>query len=108
MRKIGIINCYKMSKHCSGIGCFRSLQARTDAFEHYDLEGFVLLGFGHCNECCRTTPADIQVRAENLKKAGVTTIHLSSCIKLKCPNYNNFIEILNKDFTIVGYTHAIQ
>ena len=108
MHKIGIINCHKMSKHCSGIGCFRSLQARTDAFERYDQGNFILLGFGHCNECCQTEPADIQVRAADLKKAGVTTIHLSSCIKIKCPNYNNFIEILEKGFTIVGHTHAVQ
>lgn len=108
MQKIGIINCYKMSKNCAGLGCFRSLHAGTDAFERYAEEGFVLLGFGHCNECCRTSPADIQVRAASMQKAGVTTIHLSSCIKLKCPNYKNFIEILTKDFTIVDHTHAVQ
>ena len=107
MRKIGIINCYKMSKQCSGINCFRSLQAKTDAFAQYDQEGFVLLGFGHCNECCQTTPADIQRRGESLRKAGVTTIHLGSCIKLKCPNYGDFMEILSKDFTVAGQTHAL-
>lgn len=107
MHKIGIINCYKRSKGCSGIGCFKSLQAGTDAFARYRQEGFVLLGFGHCNECCRTSPADIQIRAASLKQAGVTSIHLASCIKLMCPNYNKFIEILEKDFVLVGHTHAL-
>jgi hypothetical protein len=43
-----------------------------------------------------------------MKKAGVDTIHISSCIKLKCPNYNEFISILSKDFKMVPFTHAIK
>jgi hypothetical protein len=43
-----------------------------------------------------------------MKKAGVDTIHIGSCIKLNCPNYSEFINILSKDFKIVPYTHIIK
>lgn len=108
MNKIGIINCYKMSKTCSGINCFSSMKAKIDSFETYSRGGFELVAFGHCNECCKTSPSDIAVRGESMKKAGVDTIHVSSCIKLKCPNYNEFIKILSNDFKIVPFTHAIK
>ena len=108
MKNVGIINCFKKSKNCSGIGCFNSINNKIDSFERYSKEGFKFVGFGHCNECCKTSPQDITMRGESLKRAGADTIHISSCIKLTCPNYNQFIEILAKDFNIVEYTHAIK
>jgi predicted metal-binding protein len=106
MKKVGIINCYKKSKECSGSGCFNSINNKIDSFERYSEEGFQLVGFGHCNECCKTSIKDISHRAESLKMAGADTIHISSCIKGMCPNYNKFIEILSKDYDVVEYTHA--
>ena len=108
MKKVGIINCFKMSKKCSGTGCFNSINNKIDSFERYSKEGFQLVGFGHCNECCKMSAEDISLRAENLKKEGADTVHISSCIKLMCPNYNKFIEILSRDFDVVEYTHAVR
>jgi predicted metal-binding protein len=84
------------------------MKAKSDSFEAYSRDGFELVGFGHCNECCKTSPADIAARAESMKKAGVDTIHIGSCIKRNCPNYTEFIEILSKEFTVVGHTHALR
>jgi len=107
MEKIGIINCYKMSKSCSGRLCFPAMNSRSDAFQAYGPEGFELRAFGHCNECCKTSPEDIALRASSMREAGVETIHISTCIKKFCPNYDNFIQILSKDFKIVTGTHAL-
>jgi len=108
MKSVGIINCFKQSKKCSGTGCFNSINNKIDSFERYAEEGFQFVGFGNCNECCKTSIEDITVRGESLKRAGADTIHISSCIKLMCPNYNQFIEILSKDFDVVEYTHAVK
>lgn len=108
MKKVAIINCYKMSKNCSGLSCFNSINKKIDSFETYKEDGFEFVGFGHCNVCCTSTPDAILTRAENLKKVGTDVIHISSCIKKNCPNYNEFKNILSKDFDIVDYTHVIK
>jgi len=108
MKKVGIINCFKKSKKCSGSHCFNSIKNKIDSFERYSDEDFQFVGFGHCNECCKTSVEDITVRGESLKKAGADTLHISSCIKRTCPHYNQFIEILSKDFDIVEYTHGTK
>jgi hypothetical protein len=105
LEKIGIITCYKMSKQCAGKGCFASLNAGSDAFAAHAEAGFELVGFGHCNECCATSPSDIALRARTMQQAGATTLHVSTCIKVKCPHYHEFIEILSRDFKIIPYTH---
>lgn len=108
MRKVGIINCFKMSKTCSGRLCFQAVAGDADSFADYGPEGYQLVGFGHCNECCSTKPEDIAQRAASLKAAGADTIHLGTCIKKTCPNYDTFVEILSRDFQVVGYTHEMR
>ena len=103
--RIGIINCAKKARQCVGVNCFSSFYKKSDAFAGYS--DCVIVGFAHCNECCASTIEPIRERAQSLAKAGAEKIHISSCIKAICPNYNEFIKTLSPDFAIVGYTHAI-
>lgn len=107
MTKIGIINCAKKAKQCVAVNCFNSFNKKIDAFERYSDNDSVIVGFAHCNECCASTIERIRERAQSLKKAGADKIHISSCIKVTCPNYNEFIKTLSQDFDIVEYTHAV-
>jgi len=109
MRKIGIINCFKMSNKCSAGNCFNSLKNGIDSFEKYKEEGHEIVGLGHCNVCCNNPVEDILIRAESLRKSGADSIHVSSCIKLNCRHYDEFMKLLNNNgYDSVGYTHAIR
>lgn len=105
MRNIGIINCYNVSKRCSSSGCLKAFYARTGAFEKYKDEDAQVISFVHCNGCSENSVEQIIERAERMKKVGVDSIHLSSCVKSKCPWYDTFMEELSKEFTVEGYTH---
>jgi len=107
MKKIGIINCFKKAQQCVGVYCFNSFSKKIDAFERYSDNDCEIIGFAHCNECCTSSIERIKERAQSLQKAGAETIHISSCIKVTCPNYNEFIKTLSQDFDIVEYTHAV-
>ncbi|MBU3110807.1 CGGC domain-containing protein [Clostridium lacusfryxellense] len=43
-----------------------------------------------------------------LKKQGVCSVHLSTCIRASCPYYNEFIKELSKNFEVIGYTHGVK
>lgn len=105
MRKIGIINCFEVSKRCSGSGCFKAFNNKTGSFESYDSDS-ELLSFVHCNGCSEQSVKQVVERAERMKDIGVTTIHLSSCIRSKCQWYDEFIQELSKNFEVINYTHG--
>lgn len=107
MKKIGIINCAKKNRQCVGLYCFNSFNKRIDAFERYADNGCEIVGFIDCGECCTSSTEQIKERAQSLAKVGAETIHVSTCIKATCPNYNEFLETLSRDFDIVEYTHAL-
>lgn len=104
MNKIGIINCYNESKMCSSFGCFKAFNDRTASFEKYDKISEIIC-FTHCNGCSEEAIQQVLYRANQMKKRGVDTIHLSTCIKINCRFYEQFIEALSKEFNIVRYTH---
>ena len=104
-KKIGIINCFEVSKRCSGSGCFKAFNNKGDSFEKHGSEA-ELISFVHCNGCSENSVEQVASRAERMKELGVNTIHLSSCIRSKCPYYEEFIEALSKDFEVIGYTHG--
>lgn len=105
MKKIGIINCFEVSKRCSGSGCFKAFNNKTASFEDCDKEAEIL-SFVHCNGCSVNSVEQVMARAKRMKEIGVTTIHLSSCIRSKCPWYEEFIDELSNDFEVIGYTHG--
>ncbi|KAJ51866.1 putative metal-binding protein [Clostridium tetanomorphum] len=105
MKKIGIINCLEVSKRCSGSGCFKAFNNRSGSFEKYINEESELVSFIQCDGCSNTAVNDLILKAKQLKELGIKRIHLSSCIRSKCPWYNEFIKGLSKDFQVEGYTH---
>lgn len=107
MKKIGIITCFKMSRTCAGRFCFDAMASGSDSFAAHLPEGFQLVGFGHCNECCSSTPEDIRKKAGILRAAGAEVIHLGSCIQKICPNHDTFQEILSRDLEVVPWTHRV-
>ena len=107
MKSIGIINCFEVSKRCSGSGCFKAFNNKTGSFNEYNDES-QLLSFVHCNGCSENSVEQVVERAKRMKEVGVDTIHLSSCIRSKCQYYKEFIDELSKDFEVVDYTHGTK
>lgn len=106
MKKIGIINCFEVSKRCSGAGCFKAFNNKTGSFDKYKEQESQLVSFVHCNGCSDNSVHEVLLRAEKMRAAGVEVIHLSSCIRSKCPKYNEFVRELSKNFEVVGYSHG--
>ncbi|MFZ5968758.1 MAG: CGGC domain-containing protein [Bacillota bacterium] len=106
MKKIGIINCYNVSKKCSGSGCLKSFNHRTGSFNRYDEEKMELISFVHCNGCSEEAIQQVLERVKRMRAKGVDTVHLSTCIKAKCPWYYDFIDVLADHVDVVGYTHG--
>lgn len=107
MSKIGIINCYNESRECSSFGCFKAFNSRKASFENYDSSSEIIC-FAHCNGCSEASVNQVLERAGRMKRRGVDTIHLATCIKLNCHLYHKFIEALSKEFHIVGYSHDVE
>lgn len=105
MKKIGIINCLNVSAKCSSTGCFKAFYQKTGAFDKYQ-DNTQLISFVHCNGCSPDSVKQLLARAERMKEKGVEIIHLSTCIKAKCPWYQDFIKELTKKYTVEGYTHG--
>ncbi|MBI5443016.1 MAG: CGGC domain-containing protein [Deltaproteobacteria bacterium] len=106
MKNIGIINCFEVSKRCSASGCLKALHARTGSFEQYAGEEVVLLSFAHCNGCGEDAVEQVVARAKRMREVGVEVIHLSTCTRSRCGQYEAFLEALEPMIEVVGYTHA--
>lgn len=106
MKKIGIINCFEVSTRCTGSGCFKAVNNKTGSFERYEDEDIEMISFIHCNGCSENSLEQVLERAEKMKLRGVDVIHMSTCIKSKCPKYEVFMEELSKNFEVVGYSHG--
>ncbi|MDD7794321.1 CGGC domain-containing protein [Clostridium sp. 'White wine YQ'] len=104
MNNIGIITCFNESKICSSYGCFKAFNDRNASFKDYDLNSEIIC-FIHCNGCSENSLEQMLHRANQMKNRGVDTIHISTCIKINCKMYNDFIKLLSKEFNIIGYTH---
>lgn len=107
MKNIGIINCYNASQNCTSSGCFKAFYNSNGAFEKYNDMEAQILSFVHCNGCSDNSVQQVLDRAERMVKRGVDVIHLSSCVKSKCPRYEEYLKVLNeKGYTVEGYTHG--
>lgn len=106
MKRIGVINCYNVSERCSTTGCFKAFYKKTGAFERYEDQRAQIISFVHCNGCSDNSVEQVLKRAERMHDKGVDTIHLSTCVKSKCPWYKDFIERLSEKYEVVGYTHG--
>ncbi|WP_129596648.1 CGGC domain-containing protein [Anaerophilus nitritogenes] len=106
MKNIGIINCYNVSKRCSSSGCFKALYNETGSFERYKGEGARIISFVHCNGCGNQVVNQFLERAERMVQRGVDVIHLSTCVRSKCPWYDEVMKNLSEKYEIEGYSHA--
>lgn len=107
MKKIAILRCFKVSKKCSGSSCTKAFKNKTASFNDYEEDSQMFMTIP-CSGCSTDSLKEILISSSELKKQGVESIHLSTCIKSKCPYYNKFFEELSHDFQVVGYTHTIK
>ncbi len=105
MKKIGIINCYDVSTRCSSSGCFKAFNERKGSFKDYE-ENTQLISYVHCNGCSEKSVQQVLLRAQAMKNVGVSVIHLATCIKKRCPKYEEFMKALKQEYEVVGYSHG--
>lgn len=98
--KIGILVREDTMMKCTGRGCLNALLQRKDAFARYS-DGVELLTFTH-------TGGDLNRKIEKMLEAGIKSIHLSSCLRAKSPEYETLTKNLSEYFTVVGYTHGSE
>lgn len=98
--KIAILIRAETAERCSGLGCFKALNARADSFAVYaDDEEIELCGYFH-------NGGDLDYKIEKMKDAGVQVIHLATCIRGKYDDYAALADRLSADFDVIGYTHG--
>jgi len=106
--KVGIIICDRY-KTCAGGKCFRSLQNREGAFAMYKDQDIEIAGFTSCGGC---PGGNIEYAPEEMKKNGVTHIHLATGLVVgypPCPYIEYFTKFIPEKYgvkVIVG-THPI-
>lgn len=98
--KIGILVREETMMKCTGKGCLNAFLQRKDAFSRYK-DNLELLTFTH-------TGGDINRKIEKMIELGIESVHLSSCLRSKSPQYEDLIKLLSEHFTVVGYTHGSE
>ncbi len=108
MKKIMIFICGEVSKKCSANGCFRTFNERVDAFGEYGPDDEIqLVAFNTCPGCEESPLDNLKSKIGKIKKSGADTVHISTCIRGRCDNYDAFAEILGEaGFDVIGYTHG--
>jgi len=106
VKRIGIINCFEVSKKCTGSGCFKAFHARTGSFARYVDEEVEIISFVHCNGCAPDALETVVEKARRMKEKGVDVVHLSTCTRSRCPMYDSFMEALGYETDVEGHTHA--
>lgn len=99
MIKIAILIREETSHKCTGKGCLKSFNQRTESFERYKNIDIELTGFFHSG-------GDLDYKVQKMKEAGVDIIHVSTCMRAKYEGYAELVETLGKDFDVIGYTHG--
>jgi len=105
MEILGIINCRKTAKNCSGKGCKKAFKGKKDAFSIYAQKDVKLVRFVHCHGCGENALAGVVKESEKMEKKGITTIHLSSCMRSVCKWHDEFVCELSKNFKVIDFTH---
>jgi len=106
MKKIGIYVCGDVSNRCTANGCMRVFNAKEDSFNRYKNKEIQLVAFNNCSGCENKPIESLDIKIEKLKKAEVNTIHVSTCIRGRCINYEKIVEKFAKYFDVIGYTHG--
>ncbi len=108
MKKIMIFICGEISRKCSANGCFRVFNEKVDAFGEYEEdEDLQLVAFNTCPGCDQEPLENLKNKLAKIKKSGADTVHISTCIRGRCSNYDEFADILSEaGFDVIGYTHG--
>ena len=106
--KIGIIICDRYST-CAGGKCFRALQNREGAFKMYKGKEVELAGYTTCGGC---PGGNIEYAPEEMKKNGVTHVHLATGLLVgypPCPYLDHFKEFITEKYgmKVIFGTHPI-
>ncbi len=106
--KIGIIICDRYHT-CAGGKCLRSLQNREGAFARYKGMDVELAGYTTCGGC---PGGNIEYAPEEMKKNGVTHVHLATGLLVgypPCPRLKQFSEFIPEKFglEVIFGTHPI-
>jgi predicted metal-binding protein len=106
--KVGIIICDRY-RTCAGGKCFRAAASREGAFSIYKDKEIEIAGFTTCGGC---PGGNIEYAPEEMKKNGVTHIHLATGLLVgypPCPHIEYFKEFIPEKYgmkVIIG-THPI-
>ena len=66
MKKIAVLRCLRTSNNCTGSGCLKAFNNKTNAFAVYEAEETELAAFLNCSGC-----GDVQMqRGRSAQKAG--------------------------------------
>jgi predicted metal-binding protein len=106
--KVGIIICDRY-RTCAGGKCFRSLQNKEGAFSIYKDQDIEIGGFTTCGGC---PGGNIEYAPEEMKKNGVTHIHLATGLVVgypPCPYIEYFTKFIPEkyDMKVIVGTHPI-
>ncbi len=96
--KIAILINEETSYKCTCSGCLKAFFNKEDAFEGYPPES-ELISFTHLG-------GDLDKKINRLIDKDVDTVHLSSCVRSKYPDYETLANKLSEHFNVVGYTHG--
>lgn len=99
MIKIAILVREETTQKCTGKGCFKSFNKRSESFARYQGVEVELTGFFHSG-------GDLDYKIQKMKEAGVDVIHVSTCMRAKYEGYQELVHRLSKDFDVIGYTHG--
>jgi len=99
MIKIAILTREETTQKCTGHGCLKSFNQRSESFARYQGSEVELIGFFHSG-------GDLDYKIQKMKDAGVDIIHVSTCMRAKYEGYEELVHSLGKDFDVIGYTHG--
>lgn len=118
MKKIAVLRCLRTSNNCTGSGCLKAFNNKTNAFAAYEAEATELAAFLNCSGCgdvrLPDNEAGVQKKLDRLVAIGVETVHLSDCTRKKdaqgekheCPQITKMAEYLTQQgITVVRGTH---
>ncbi len=98
--KVAVILNESTSYKCTGAGCMNAFFSKTAAFEGYPA-GSELVGFFH-------NGGELDKKIDKMKEKEVEVIHLSTCLRAQCGDYEELAERLSADFDVVVYTHGSE
>lgn len=101
MIKIAILVREETTQKCTGKGCLKSFNQRSESFARYQGTEVELTGFFHSG-------GDLDYKIQKMKEAGVDVIHVSTCMRAKYEAYEELVHRLGKDFDVIGYTHGSE